>query len=405
MRKIRQEFKISKVENSSKLFLEINQNQYYIGEVVAFILELMSNNISKKEIVNKINASFCQDSNISDLDFDEIVEEYIVPLGVFDEEIVEAKVVFDEVKWRRTILKSDFICKLGRPFQFVYQPLFFSISFILILVANYYLVSDISSSIQHFDLGPYSVVSFGIVYALLFLIIVFHELGHSTATLNFGIKPKSIGVGIYFFFPVLYTDITEIWKLSKTKKVIISLAGVYNQLLANVILLVIANYITSSVFVTLISLLVLANLSIVMINLFPFLKYDAYWLYSDITGTRNLSEKSNEYITSFIKKSNNDYSLSLKLYSLSKLFIFGILYYYILNYAYYEIININEFFDIIMYFSFSLITILYISRTVMVFLFSGYVILSLVKIILNFVKSKNFFKRGLIRSRQQSIGL
>ena len=41
----------------------------------------------------------------------------------------------------------------------------------------------------------------------------FHELGHAAACKYFGIRHGGIGFGLYLNFPVLYTDVTEVWKL------------------------------------------------------------------------------------------------------------------------------------------------------------------------------------------------
>lgn len=42
-----------------------------------------------------------------------------------------------------------------------------------------------------------------------------HELGHASACKHFGLKHGGIGFGLYLNFPVLYTDVTEIWKLNR----------------------------------------------------------------------------------------------------------------------------------------------------------------------------------------------
>ena len=57
----------------------------------------------------------------------------------------------------------------------------------------------------------------------------FHELGHASACKHFGVRHGGIGFGLYLNFPVLYTDVTEVWKLDRTQRCVVNLAGVYFQ--------------------------------------------------------------------------------------------------------------------------------------------------------------------------------
>lgn len=387
MKKLVQDFSLTKVENSSKYYLELGHHQFYVGELVAFVLTMMKVDKSITEIIEGINEKFCTDSTISEADFDQIIEEHITPLGVFDEPSKNrSQKSFDEVKWKKVLFSSDMTSKLASPFRFLYQPLFFFVTFIALIIGNVFFAKELPKVMLEFDFGIYSIIGFPLVYSCLFLIIIFHELGHAAASLKFNTKPNSIGAGFYFFFPVLYTDVTQIWKLSKTKKVIVNMAGVYNQLLVNMVLFLILTYTPSETVAVFVSAIALANLSVAAVNLFPFLKYDAYWMFSDITDIRNLAEKSRLYVYSLIgiKRSGEDYgsySVPLKIYSLIKFVLFSFLYTYILYRGAKEMIHIEELGYILRYFSFSLITILYVFRVMMIFLLSGYVLISLSKLI------------------------
>lgn len=57
----------------------------------------------------------------------------------------------------------------------------------------------------------------------------FHELGHASACKYFGVRHGGIGFGLYLNFPVLYTDVTEVWKLNRAQRCVVNLAGVYFQ--------------------------------------------------------------------------------------------------------------------------------------------------------------------------------
>ena len=48
----------------------------------------------------------------------------------------------------------------------------------------------------------------------------FHELGHASACKYFGVRHGGVGFGLYLNFPVLYTDVTEVWRQRDRKSVV-----------------------------------------------------------------------------------------------------------------------------------------------------------------------------------------
>ena len=66
----------------------------------------------------------------------------------------------------------------------------------------------------------------------------FHELGHASACKYFGVRHGGVGFGLYLTFPVLYTDVTEIWKLNRRQRCVVNWAGVYFQSYGLILLLV-----------------------------------------------------------------------------------------------------------------------------------------------------------------------
>lgn len=126
----------------------------------------------------------------------------------------------------------------------------------------------------------------------------FHELGHASACKHFGVRHGGIGFGLYLNFPVLYTNVTEVWKLDRTQRCVVNLAGVYFQSYWLIILLV-AFLMTGNDIVR--YLILVMNLGFV-ITLNPFFKFDGYWLASDLLGVPNLRQRSLELLGYVWKK-------------------------------------------------------------------------------------------------------
>ena len=126
----------------------------------------------------------------------------------------------------------------------------------------------------------------------------FHELGHASACKHFGVRHGDIGFGLYLNFPVLYTDVTEVWKLDRTQRCVVNLAGVYFQSYWLIILLSVF-LLTGNDIVR--YLILVMNLGFVM-TLNPFFKFDGYWLASDLLGVPNLRQRSLELLGYVWKK-------------------------------------------------------------------------------------------------------
>ncbi|MCC9843020.1 site-2 protease family protein, partial [Streptococcus agalactiae] len=67
-------------------------------------------------------------------------------------------------------------------------------------------------------------ISFGLIF-------VVHELGHIYSSKSLDCKVGNIGIGVYMFRPVMYVNLSDSWKLSNKKRLIIDFAGIYLQML------------------------------------------------------------------------------------------------------------------------------------------------------------------------------
>lgn len=134
-------------------------------------------------------------------------------------------------------------------------------------------------------------------YFFLICIAIFHEIGHAAATYKYGIKAKEVGFGFYLFFPVLFTNVSEIWLLGRYKRILVNIGGIYFQLIINVILY--AMYLCE-VPLNIISSLFVSNSILIIYSFNPFMRNDGYWIYSDLFDIPNLSATAFDYPLRFI---------------------------------------------------------------------------------------------------------
>ncbi|WP_348811988.1 hypothetical protein [Flavobacterium maritimum] len=129
------------------------------------------------------------------------------------------------------------------------------------------------------------------IYLLFILIIFLHEIGHASASYRYDIMPKEIGFGFYFTMPVLYTELTGIWSLKKTEKILVNISGIYFQLILNIIFVLILLLNSENIIV---SILFLINCFSILFALNPFFKNDGYWIFSDYFNIVNLEMKADK---------------------------------------------------------------------------------------------------------------
>jgi putative peptide zinc metalloprotease protein len=145
--------------------------------------------------------------------------------------------------------------------------------------------------LNHFTGSTFSAVM------LLSLIGAFiHETGHASALVSHGCKQTEIGFGLYIYYPVLYTDVSEAWKLPRHRRALIDAGGVYFQSVFQLLLL-------SLFFVNGSPILIyffLFNDLIMFRTMNPFLRMDGYWLVADLFGIYNLREQSTKLIKHYV---------------------------------------------------------------------------------------------------------
>jgi putative peptide zinc metalloprotease protein len=123
-----------------------------------------------------------------------------------------------------------------------------------------------------------------VLFALSWLSLAFHELGHAAACRYGGARPGPIGVGLYIVWPVFYSDVTESYRFGRAGRLRVDLGGVYfNAIFA---LAVMAAYAATG-FAPLV-LVVVAQHALVLNQFVPWIRLDGYYVVSDLIGVSDL---------------------------------------------------------------------------------------------------------------------
>lgn len=134
-----------------------------------------------------------------------------------------------------------------------------------------------------------------LLYATSISMIKFiHEFAHAYTAKNFGLYVPSMGVALIVLWPVLFTDVTDSWKLkSRKQRICISIAGITAELIIAGLCTIGWYYsepgIMHSIFFVVASITWISTL---IVNLNPAIRFDGYYILMDLWGFDNLQQRA-----------------------------------------------------------------------------------------------------------------
>ncbi len=136
----------------------------------------------------------------------------------------------------------------------------------------------------------------GAFYYAMSLVFVktLHELGHAYTATRHGVRVNTMGVAFMVMMPLLFTDVTDAWRLkSRRKKLAIDCAGMGVELiiagLATFLWVFLPDgHLRSIAFVLATTSWILS----LFVNLNPFMRFDGYYILADAWGIPNLQPRA-----------------------------------------------------------------------------------------------------------------
>lgn len=123
---------------------------------------------------------------------------------------------------------------------------------------------------------------------------VLHELGHALACRHFGGDCHEIGLMLLVFTPCLYCNVSDSWMIaSKWRRIAISAAGIYVELGLASVAVLLWWFSQPGLFNSLcLNVVLICSLGTVLFNGNPLLRYDGYFILSDLIEVPNLKSQS-----------------------------------------------------------------------------------------------------------------
>ncbi len=149
-----------------------------------------------------------------------------------------------------------------------------------------------------------------LLYLSFVLIKIFHEFSHAFACKKFGRLNRSGGqvhtMGVMFlvFFPLPYVDASSAWAFrNRWHRAIVGMSGVIAELsTAAVAAIIWSNTSTGTLHIIAYNVIFVASVSTILFNGNPLLRFDAYYVLSDLLEIPNLGQRSRNYLYYLVKR-------------------------------------------------------------------------------------------------------
>jgi putative peptide zinc metalloprotease protein len=139
--------------------------------------------------------------------------------------------------------------------------------------------------------------------AAIMLVRGLHELGHALVCRHFGGECRELGLQVTLFVPFPYCDVSDSWLWpDRWKRMAAAGAGMGVEfLLAGVAAMIWSCTFPGLLHSFCLNVMLLCSLNTLLVNGNPLLKYDGYYLLSDLCGVPNLSEAGSEEAGRFLQ--------------------------------------------------------------------------------------------------------
>jgi putative peptide zinc metalloprotease protein len=169
-----------------------------------------------------------------------------------------------------------------------------------VMLAGYHW-PDLTENISDRVLAPQNLV---LMWFLFPVIKVFHELGHALAVKRLGGEVHDVGIMLLVLTPIPYIDASSSLAFrSKWERIMVGGAGLLVEaFIAAVMLMVWINVEPGAARGVIYNIVIIAGVSSVFFNGNPLLRYDAYYILSDLLEIPNLGTRANQYLAYLLQR-------------------------------------------------------------------------------------------------------
>ncbi|HTJ71632.1 MAG TPA: hypothetical protein VL551_29100 [Actinospica sp.] len=251
-------------------------------------------------ISHRVSARFGREVSEENVHF--LIDQKLIPLGVVvpweqehDEVEAPGSDLLLALKGHRVLLSEARVNRIGKSLAWLHRPP------VVVLVLLAAVVMDVWMFGFHGAIAPVlgvlnQPVLMLAVFGLTIGSLVFHEFGHASACRYGGARPGCIGCGLYLIWPSMYTEVTDVYRISRGGRIRTDLGGVYFNVVF-MLMLTGCYLLTGQTF--LLSAVYLGHFE-VLEQLMPAVRLDGYYILGDLAGVPDLFGKIRPILRSMV---------------------------------------------------------------------------------------------------------
>ena len=174
-------------------------------------------------------------------------------------------------------------------------PALLGIAFFLVFTLIFFSIQGVSVLSSMPSINEYlNAHTIALLYLTFSGLKILHEIGHGLACKHYGGECNEMGLMLLIFTPCLYCDVTDSWMVeSKWRRAMIASAGILFELIAASICMWIWWFTNPGIIHSLcFHAFLVGSIGTILFNGNPLLKYDGYFVVSDLLDRPNLSQQA-----------------------------------------------------------------------------------------------------------------
>lgn len=286
--------------HSTYLVRRVDGQVVQISELLHLILARAEHPLATAELARRVSDDFGRELDADGLRL--LAEAKLEPLGMLKREgsarpdtpPPTAKPLL-ALRAKTTIFPRKAVNRLSWVLSPLYAPPVVVAAIVSLIALDVWLfaVADAVTAFKDVLMTPGMLV---LLFALMTIGALVHELGHAAACRYGGAQPGVVGFGLYLVFPAFYTDVTDAYRLSRAGRIRTDLGGLYFHLLW-VVGAGVGYVMTGSPLLLL--LVIMTQLQMAQ-QLPPTIRLDGYFVLADLAGVPDLFARVGPVLRSLI---------------------------------------------------------------------------------------------------------
>ena len=179
-------------------------------------------------------------------------------------------------------------------------------AFFIWLLAGGYALSIVFhdwEKLTHSTMGIFSGSRWFWMLLIWLLLKVVHEFAHGVACRRYGGEVPEAGVLLLLFTPMAYVNVTSMWRFpNRWHRLIVAAAGMYVELFISFLALIVWQRSSGIIGELAFNLFFMSSVTTVLFNANPLMRFDGYFMLSDLLGVPNLYGKGTKWFVDQFKQ-------------------------------------------------------------------------------------------------------